>query len=95
MSILRDIRLVAAEHLSLPSECRHAFIKLLAAIDSELDKEGYDPGKEVKKALEKFENSLLELDDVREVTNEEELFADGVEFIDIADMDFIDPSTEE
>ena len=95
MSILRDIRLVAAQHLSLSTQCRAAFVNLLNELDMELDREGYDPGASVKEAFKKFETTLLDIEDVRTATNEEELFDDDVEFVDISEIDFIDPDTEE
>lgn len=96
MSIIRDIRLVSAQHLSLPAETRHSFIELLHQLDMELDREGYEPGVEVKKALTKFETSLLDISDVVSTSNEEDIFLEeDVDFVDIEEIDLIDPSTEE
>ena len=95
MSILRDIRLVAAQHLALPSTVRASFVDLLHELDMELDREGYDPGPAVQAALKKFEVNLLDITEATSATNEEEIFDDMEVFIDIEDIDLIDPSTED
>jgi hypothetical protein len=95
MSIIRDIRLTVATHLSLPAKVRYAFASLLNEVDMELDREGYEPSERVKKAQTEFELALFDLEDVKIHTNEGDIFAEDPEFVDIDDIDFIDPSTEE
>ena len=102
MSIIRDIRLITAQHLSLPSSARHAFVELLNVIDMELDREGYEPGDAVKKAMQKLERTLIDGDDLRNITNEHDIFGEGeegdvmeMELVDIDDFDIVDETTEE
>lgn len=99
MSIIRDIRIVTAQHISLPSTSRQALVEFFNALDMELDKEGYEPNDDVKKALKKFETSLLDIEDVVSSVNEESIFddddIDDIDFVDIDDIDVVDPSTEE
>lgn len=95
MSIIREVRLTAVTHLSLPAKIKYAFANLLNELDMELDKEGYEPGKAVKEAQSAFENALFDLEDIKENTNEADLFSEEMEFVDIEDIDFIDPSTED
>ncbi len=95
MSLIRDIRIVTAQNLSIPSEARYAFVQFLNELDMELDREGYEPGAAVKDALKKFESALLDITEVVSTTNEEDIFADDTDFVDIDDIDLIDPMTEE
>ena len=96
MSIIRDIRIVTAQHISLPSASRQALVEFFNALDMELDREGYEPNADVKNALKKFESSLLDIEHVVSTTNEHDIFSeDDIDFIDIDDIDVVDPSTED
>jgi hypothetical protein len=92
MSALRDIRLLIARHLDLPTELRASILNVLNVLDNALDAEGWQEGDDVKAALRQLDASIVGSSDVQE--EEEDIF-DDEELIDIDDIDILDEEDDE
>ena len=90
MSCIRDIRLLIARHLDLPTNIRTAVLNVLNVTDSALDAEGWQEGDDVKEALKLLDAAILGLEYSEAVEGDEEEDDD-----DLIDIDDIEVLTEE
>jgi len=85
MSCVREIRLIIAQNLDLPSSVRSAVIDVLSALDASLDTEGYEPPTEVTEAINKVYKAILDDGDV-EIEDDEVEEEDENEYIELDDI---------
>lgn len=96
MSILRDIRLLIAKNLDLPTPQRASIIEILNLLDSSLDDEGYEPTADLVNALKKLDKIILEdLDEDDVLADEPEDGVDDNEYIDLEDIEFEDEEDDD
>lgn len=95
MSAIRDVRLLIARHLDLPSTVRAAVLNTLNVLDNALDAEGWQEGDDVKKALRELDHAILEMDDMEEDTEDFETEAASDDLVDIDDIEIIDEDEDE
>jgi hypothetical protein len=88
MSALRDVRLLIARHLDLPTEVRASILNVLNVLDNALDAEGWQEGPDVNNALRALDAAILGMEMTEEEDDEEEL-------IDIDDIEVLDESEDE
>lgn len=87
MSCLREIRLIIAQNLDLPTPTRTAVVEVLTALDVSLDTEGYEPPLEVVEAIGKVYKSILASTDMElDEDVEEEEYENGNEYIELDDI---------
>lgn len=89
MSCLREIRLIIAQNLDLPTPTRTAVVEVLTALDVSLDTEGYEPPLEVVEAIGNVYKSILASTDMEldEDVDEEE-YENQNEYIELDDIVF-------
>lgn len=92
MSALRDVRLLIARHLDLPTNIRAAVLNVLNVTDAALDAEGWQEGDDIKAALRALDAAVL---DTAEVDDEEEENDDDDDLIDIDDIEILDDDEED
>ena len=95
MSAIRDVRLLIARHLDLPTTVRAAVLNTLNVLDAALDAEGWQEGDDVKKALRELDHAVLEMDDMAEDTEDFESEVSSDDLIDIDDIEIIDEDDDE
>lgn len=95
MSAIRDVRLLIARHLDLPTTLRAAVLNTLNVLDTALDAEGWQEGDDVKKALRELDHAVLEMDDMAEDTEDFESEVSSDDLIDIDDIEIIDEDDED
>lgn len=93
MSALRDIRLLIARHLDLPTELRASVLNVLNVLDNALDTEGWQEGDDVKAALRQLDAAIVGVSETEEDADEDEFDDEGL--IDIDDIDILDEDDEE
>lgn len=86
MSCIRDVRLLIARHLDLPSDIRAAVLNVLNVTDSALDAEGWQEGEDIKAALRMLDAAILDI----EVTDDEDDGDDPLDDDDLVDIDDIE-----
>ena len=86
MSCIRDVRLLIARHLDLPSNIRAAVLNVLNVTDSALDAEGWQEGEDIKAALRMLDAAILDI----EVTDDEDDGDDPLDDDDLVDIDDIE-----
>jgi hypothetical protein len=94
MSALRDIRLLIARHLDLPTELRASILNVLNVLDNALDAEGWQEGDDVKAALRQLDASIVGSSETDEHNDEDDPFNDE-ELIDIDDIDILDEEDDD
>jgi hypothetical protein len=87
MSAIRDVRLLIARHLDLPSAIRSAVLNVLNVLDSALEVEGWEESDEVKSALRMLDHAVLDMDDVDEMDEEGLVDIDDINTLDEDDED--------
>jgi hypothetical protein len=96
MSALRDIRLLIARHLDLPTELRASILNVLNVLDNALDAEGWQEGDDVKAALRQLDASIVGVSEADEKDDEDDPFAYREDdLIDIDDIDILDEDDDE
>lgn len=95
MSAIRDVRLLIARHLDLPTTLRAAVLNTLNVLDNALDAEGWQEGDDVKKALRQLDHAVLEMDDMEVDTDEFERETSSDDLVDIDDIEIIDEDEDD
>ncbi len=96
MSVIRDIRLLIARHLDLPSNTRAAIIDVLNLLDTSLDTEGYEPTQELVEALKKLDQIILsDSEEQIDLFEEEEEEEDSEDYIDLEDIEYEDEEDDD
>lgn len=95
MSCLREIRLIIAQNLDLPTPTRTAVVEVLTALDVSLDTEGYEPPLEVVEAIGNVYKSILASTDMEldEDVDEEEY--ENSEYIELDDIVYEEEDDED
>ena len=95
MSCIRDVRLLIARHLDLPTNIRAAVLNVLNVTDYALDAEGWQEGDDIKAALRSLDAAILDMSDDDEVEETEDDTPDDDDLIDIDDIEILDDEEEE
>lgn len=96
MSVIRDIRLLIARHLDLPSNTRTAIVDVLNLLDASLDTEGYEPTTEIVEALKKLDQIILsDSDDEQLDIFDESEEEDTEDYIDLEDIEYEDEEDDD
>lgn len=66
MSALRDVRLLIARHLDLPTNQRAGILDVLNLVDAELDAQGFQGSQAIDDALARLDHIILNDDDLPE-----------------------------
>lgn len=94
MSCIRDVRLLIARHLDLPSDIRAAVLNVLNVTDAALDTEGWQEGDDVKAALRALDAAILNMNEVIEDDDDDDPLDDD-DLIDIDDIDISDDEDDD
>jgi len=95
MSCIRDVRLLIARHLDLPTDIRAAVLNVLNVTDAALDTEGWQEGDDVKAALRTLDSAILNMNEVIEDDDEGDDPLDDDDLIDIDDIDILDDEDDD
>ena len=92
MSAIRDVRLLIARHLDLPSPVKSCILDVMNILDASLDAEGYEAPPELHAALRRLDRAIIEGDDPDadlpfEVDDDDDDDDDFVDLDDIASLE--------
>ena len=78
MSALRDVRLLIARHLELPTNQRAGILDVLNLVDAELDAQGFQGSQAIDDALARLDHIILNDDDLPEEEETDDIFNESV-----------------